>query len=273
MFIKIFKFITRKRIKLYSIKDSRSYLHQAYLYFLHKNSEKYLNRTKEIKNSYKNERCFIFFTDTSINEFNFDLIKGENVIASGMSFVHKDFEKCNIVSFFNPGPWSPKSLEILDFYFRSIYKKTQNGCHVICDSTAYPYRNEISSYREKDTYYISTNGSFLSSKDINSELHELNNIQEGSLPLGIAIASYLGFKEIYLLGQDYLNDPPIYGHFYDGFHETVNSSDYKSYRERASWMIEHVNKKGCKVINVIKDKKQKSSIESITFEDLESLLN
>jgi hypothetical protein len=38
-------------------------------------------------------------------------------------------------------------------------------------------------------------------------------------------------------------------------------------------MIEHVNKKGCKVINVIKDKKQKSSIESITFEDLESLLN
>ena len=140
------------------------------------------------------------------------------------------------------------------------------------DSTGYPYRNEIKSYRERDTYYISTNGNYVSSQSINSELHELNNIQEGSLSLGLAIANYLGFKEIYLLGQDYMSDPAIYGHFYDGYHEIGNPSDYESYRERGSWMIEHLKKKGCKIINVVKDEKQKSSIDSVTFQDLESLL-
>jgi hypothetical protein len=131
----------------------------------------------------------------------------------------------------------------------------------------------LTSYREKDTYYITSNGNYLSSSDISSDLHQLNNIQEGSISTALGIASYMGFKEIYLLGSDYLSDPPIYGHFYDGFHESGDASSYESYRQRASWMIEHVEKKGCKVINVLKDKTYSSSIESITFEDLISLSN
>ena len=77
------------------------------------------------------------------------------------------------------------------------------------------------------------------------------------------------FKEIYLLGADYLSDPPIFGHFYDGFDEVGKASDYESYRERAFWMIDHVQNRGCKVINVIKDNNQTSIIKSITFQDLE----
>jgi hypothetical protein len=129
------------------------------------------------------------------------------------------------------------------------------------------------SYREQDTYYIASNGNYLSSSDINSDLQQLNNIQEGSISTALGIASYMGFKEIYLLGADYLSDPPVYGHFYDGFHEVGSPSDYKVYRERASWMIRHIEKKGCKVINVIKDDKQISSIESVTFQNLKNLSN
>ena len=269
----IFKYITRKNRRGYALYDSRNMFYQVYLYFVNKSSTKHLSQTKKIKNSFNGERCFIFFTGTSTKDFDFDLIDGENVISSGMAFLHPDFDKCNIVAYFNPGPWEPRSIEKMDFMFSSIYKKTKDGCHVIFDSTGYPYRNEIKSYRERDTYYISTNGNYLSSQDVNSELHELNNIQDGSLSLGLGIANHLGFKEIYLLGQDYLTDPPIYGHFYDGYHEKGEPTSYKSYRERASWIIEHVNKNGCKVINVIKNEKQTSSIESVTFQDLEGLLN
>ena len=109
--------------------------------------------------------------------------------------------------------------------------------------------------------------------DINSDLQQLNNIQEGSISTALGIASYMGFKEIYLLGADYLSDPPVYGHFYDGFNEVGSSSDYKVYRERASWMISHIENKGCRVINVLKDKTYSSSIESITFQDLKNLSN
>ena len=106
--------------------------------------------------------------------------------------------------------------------------------------------------------------------NINSDLQPLNNIQEGSISTALGIASYMGFKEIYLLGSDYLTDPPFYGHFYDDFHEVGNPSDYKVYRERASWMIRHIEKKACKVI---KDDKQISSIESVTFQNLKNLSN
>jgi hypothetical protein len=219
------------------------------------------------------KRCFIFFTGTSVADFNFDLIKGEPVIACGMSVVHKDFKKNNVVAYFDPGGWEPRSLLYLDLVFSAVYRSTKKGCSIFLHSTAYPYRNEIASFRQDDTYYITSNGNYLSSSDIKSDLHELNNVQEGSLSMALGIASYLGFKEIYLLGQDYMSDPAIYGHFYDGYNEIGNPSDYESYRERASWMIKHIEKKGCKVINVMKDEKQTSSLESVTFQDLQSLLN
>jgi hypothetical protein len=272
MIKKIFKYLTRKNRRGYAIYDSRNMFYQVYLYFLHKSSSKNLSRNEKIKNSYRGKRCFIFFTGTSTKDFNFDIIKGEFVVGSGMSFIHKDFEKCNVISYFNPGPWEPRSLMTLDFLYSSIYKKTKNGCHIMLDATAYPYREEIRSYRDVDTYFIASDGNYLSSKDIKSELHELNNIQDGSLSLGLGIANYLGFNEIYLLGQDYMSDPAIYGHFYDGFYDIGNPNDYQSYRERGALMIEHLKKNGARVINVVKDNNQKSAIDSITFKELEYLL-
>jgi hypothetical protein len=274
MFIirKILRIILKKKMRGSSLKDCRNIIHQVILYLFYRKNSMLIKRNKSIKNSFDGKRCFILFTGTSVSDFNFDLIKGEPVIACGMSVVHKDFNKCNVVGYFTPGPWEPRSLLYFDVICSGVYRSTQTGCNIFLHSTAYPHRNEITSFREQDTYYITPAGYYLSSKDIRSELHEINNIQEGSLSTGLGIASYLGFKEIYLLGQDFIGDPPIYGHFYDGYHETANSSDYESYRERTSWMIDHIRDKGCKVINVVKDEKTKSSIDSITFRGLRDLL-
>ena len=270
---KFLRFFLKRKMRSSSLKDSRNIIHQAILYLIYRKNSKLLERNISIKNSYDGKRCFILFTGTSVSNFDFDLLKDELVIACGMSVVHKDFKKNNVIAYFDPGAWEPRSLLYLDVIFSAVFRSTKKGCSVFLHSTAFPYVNELTSYREKDTYYITSNGNYLSSSDISSDLHQLNNIQEGSISTALGIASYMGFKEIYLLGSDYLSDPPIYGHFYDGFHESGDASSYESYRQRASWMIEHVEKKGCKVINVLKDKTYSSSIESITFEDLISLSN
>ena len=93
----------------------------------------------------------------------------------------------------------------------------------------------------------------------------LNNTIYNNNYHGIRVNDY-GAQNIDFSGNS------IYGHFYDGYHETAKPSDYESYRERASWMIDHIKGNGCKVINVVKDEKMKSPIDSITFRDLRDLL-
>ena len=270
---KLLRMVLKKKMRSSSLKDSRNIIHQIILFLIYFKKKKLLLRNKNIKNSFIGKRCFIFFTGTSVANFDFDLLKNEPVIACGMSVVHKDFKQCNVVAYFDPGAWEPRSLLYLDVIFSSVFRSTKIGCNVFLHSTAFPYVNELTSYREQDTYYIASNGNYLASNDINSDLQQLNNIQEGSISTALGIASYMGFKEIYLLGADYLSDPPVYGHFYDGFNEVGSPSDYKVYRERASWMISHIENKGCRVINVLKDKTYSSSIESVTFQNLKSLSN
>ena len=270
---KILRMFLKKKMRSSSLKDSRNIIHQLILFLIYFKNKKLLLKNKNIKNSFDGKRCFIFFTGNSVENFDFDLLKNEQIIACGASILHKDFKKCNVVAYLNPGPWEPRSLLFFDFIFSSVFRTTKKGCSVFLHSTAFPHVNKLTSYREQDTYYLSSDGNYLTINDINSDLQQLNNVQENSISAALSVASYMGFKEIYLLGADYLTDPIVYGHFYDGFHEVANSSDYESYRERASWMIKHIETKACKVINVIKNDEQTSSIESITFQDLKNLSN
>ena len=267
------RFFTKRKLRGHDIASSRNIFHQIYLYFLYKKNKALIINNKKIKNFHDGERCFILFTGTSVKDFDADIIGNEKVIASGLAFLKSDFKKYNTVAYFNPAPWEPRSLKFFDFLAGGVYKNTSKHCKVFFDITSYPYAGEILNSKIDDTYFMSTNANYISTQDIESDLHKSNNIQEGSFSCGLGIASYLGFKEIYLLGADYLTSPIIYGHFYDGYHEIAESSGYKSYQERASWMIEHVSKKGCRVINVIKSEKQISSIDSITFDELQNHLS
>ena len=273
MINKIKKILIKSKLRNKSLFTSRNLLHQLLLYIFYKKNKKLIKSNKSIHNSYNGQRCFILFTGTSLIDLDFDIIKNENIITSGKAFLHKDFNKLNPVAVFQPGPWELRSLNLLEFISSCIYRNTNNGCHVFFDTTAYPYLSHIVESRLEDTYFLSQIGNYISSDNIQSDLHKPNNIQEGALSIGLGIASYMGFKEIYLLGSDFLTDPPVYGHFYDGFYEVADAADYESYRERASWMIRHIEKKGCRVINVIKDEKQASSIGSVTFEELKVSLS
>ena len=272
-FYKIKLFFMKRRMRSKSIHASRNIFHQSLLYIFSKRNIASIARNKKFENSHKGDRCFILFTGTSIKNYDFSILKKEKVIASGMAFLHKNYNNCSPFAYFNPGPWEPRSLLHIDFISSCIYKNTSKGCNIFFDVTSQPYIKDVVYSRSKDTFFITNKGNYTSSDEIEFELHKPNNIQEGSLSLGLGIAAYMGFKEIYLLGQDFLTDPVIYGHFYDGFNEVGDSSEFEWYRERAKMMIKNIEKKGCKVINVVKDNKQKSFIESITFNELVDQLN
>ena len=112
MFIirKFLRIFLKRKMRSTSLKDSRNIIHQVILYLIYRKNSKLLLRNKNIKNSFDGKRCFIFFTGTSVANFDFDLLKNEPVIACGMSVVHKDFEKSNVVAYFDPGAWEPKTL-------------------------------------------------------------------------------------------------------------------------------------------------------------------
>ena len=270
---KIKLFLNKRKMRSNSIHASRNVFHQSLLYIFSKRNIGVIAKNKKFENSCKGERCFILFTGTSIKNYDLSILKNEKVIASGMAFLHKNFNNCSPFAYFNPGPWEPRSLLHVDFISSCIYKNTSKGCNIFFDVTSQPYIKDVIYSRIEDTFFISNKGNYISSDGIESDLHKPNNIQEGSLSCGLGIAAYMGFKEIYMLGQDFLTDPPVYGHFYDGFHEIGNSEDYQVYRKRALWMIKHLEEKGCKVINVIKDEKHSASFESVTFKDLEAILN
>ena len=296
---KFHQLLLKRKMRSTNLKDSRNVFHQLLLYLIYYKNKKLLLKNRNVKNSFSGKRCYIFFTGNSVTDFDFNLLKNEPVIACGVSVLHKDFQKCNVVAYLNPGPWEPRSLLFFDFLFGNVFRSTKKGCSIFLHTTAFPYLKELTNYREQDTYFIASDGIYLSANDINSDLQKLNNIQEGSFSTALGIASYMGFKEIYLLGADYLSDPPIYGHFYDGYHEIGSPSDYSEYRNRSSLMIEHIESqksdshknpelkvyrdkaslmikhiwkdKSCKVINVIKNDEQISSIQSITFQDLKNM--
>ena len=75
---KFLRFILKRKMRSSSLKDSRNIIHQAILYLIYRKKSKLLTRNINIKNSFDGKRCFIFFTGTSVTDFDFDLIKGES---------------------------------------------------------------------------------------------------------------------------------------------------------------------------------------------------
>jgi hypothetical protein len=223
-------------------------------------------KLKKLQNIHDNDRCFIIATGPSMSMD--DLKKLNNEITFGMNSLCRAFDEIG---------WETTYFAIQD---KSVYKKmykdlgklsntklfvsddNSDVSQIKCNLTQFP----LNIYNHKT---VTDEFIYKFSDSICDEISSGFTIAYSALQIAI----YMGFKEIYLLGADYLTDPPVYGHFYDGYHEIGNPSDYESYRERTSWIVEHLNNKGCKVFNVVKDEKQSSSIDYITFKNLINLFD
>ena len=107
------------------------------------------------------------------------------------------------------------------------------------------------------------------SKKLNLNLNEIFklkkneiNFLKSSLRFSISLASYMGFKKIYLVGFDYLDDYATYYHWYEFKSEkSLKKSNYEK-----KFFKKILSKKKSKIILINKNGKS-YSLPSISYKD------
>ena len=176
-----------------------------------------LRRNSELRDRYNGKRIVLIFTGSSVNNISFKLLNNEYVLGCNFSVLHKDFENLNINFYLELETWSYRLYAFFRWLLEIVYNKTKPGTKVFLHASSYDLVKTIFGFRKKDTYYIGSNSRFNDVSNVYAKIEEMTNIITGGcFSASIAIAIYMGFKTIYLIGADYAKDPMISGHFYDG---------------------------------------------------------
>lgn len=177
-----------------------------------------LARNKKFHNKYKNKECYIFGNGASIKYIDLGDFRDKHSIVCTWMFLHKDFNKLNIVADYTLHP----------YYFGPIYRNPFTRKI----SLAKPGKEMIKLGRfnyKHPVFVCETNKRFLKKENIfyikfkkgsnyNQNrflLHEEFTMSQNSLYAGIGIAQYFGFKKVNLVGFDYITENSINGHFYE----------------------------------------------------------
>jgi len=175
--------------------------------------------TKDYKNKYKNERCFIIGNGPSLNHTNLNLLKDEYTFA---------LNQINLI--YDKYDWTP-----------SVYCSFSNRVEKTWrDNILYNIRNldvpiflckdyEKIITKELKINFIKTIGTSICNSKDKTQFHV--NIEEyvtkyGSTLLSVLeVAIYMGFKEIYLIGTD-LGYEKKNTHFDENYLKLTNPSRY-----------------------------------------------
>jgi len=178
------------------------------------------SRVLQLKNRHKGESCYIFGDGISIKWFDLNAFPEKPTFALGYIPYHKDSESLNLKyclltepKYFYPYfklPWPPKTWwrNKIQKKYRELITNYQN-IDFFVNLSNYPVLNG------KNIYYL-----FRSIDDSNFEflqecLAKGEGIYDGSLRCAIALAIYMGFRDITLVGCDYTHEPSRSRHWYE----------------------------------------------------------
>ncbi len=200
----------------------------------------YLKINRELRNKYSGKRCFILGNGPSLNNLDFKDLKDEYVFTVNMLMEHERFEELNpnfhvIVDgeIFNT---SEKNDLDKDYYIQKLEKLYQFSdltLFVPINNRQDVIRNGIDKkinvrYLQSYYYYKS-----IGNIEIDKTIPEFNKV----IQYAIAIASYMGFNEINLLGCEETSIMPFINLIMKG--ETSNDHCYvDSDEEKKSWKIQ-----------------------------------
>lgn len=162
------------------------------------------NRLRKFENRHAGETCYIFGDGPSLKWFDLKEFRNHISICCGMLPYHKDFKVLDLRYCLNVEPWlfCPAWVQQLKNPYLKNFKNLVNL-----------YRRTVNEYPEKNFFVSLSNYFFLSGKNINYVFKKLPesgenkllnqfNLFEGSFHASLALASYLGFSKIYLIGFD-----------------------------------------------------------------------
>ena len=230
------------------------------------------HKNEELENIHKGESCYIFGDGHSIKYYDISNFNDKIGIACNHFPFHKDFKKTNV----------KYSVLIEPYYFMPFFdrlvKKRKVEANFSFNPISFEYRKLIKSQRDINFFVSLSNYFFLSGKNVhflyrsilfNKKKAERNicekfNCDAGVLKRAISLAVYMGFKEIYLVGCDYLFYPRQSGHWYEYGSPIVS---YKYDKEYIDTFINELKKQKI-IFNLITPYEIKSNINVVTYFEL-----
>jgi len=229
-------------------------------------------KNKKLENIHNGESCYIFGDGHSIKYYDISNFNDKIGIACNHFPFHKDFKKTNV----------KYSVLIEPYYFMpffdTIFKKRKVESIFSFNPISYNYRKLIKSnksiiffvnlsnwlcLRGKNVHFLYKN--ILSQKKkYDNEICKKFDCDKGVLRRAISLSVYLGFKEINLVGCDYLFYPKQIGHWYEKGQPIIDFKFDKSYIDE---FISEVKKEKI-IFKLISPDKVKSNIDTITYFEL-----
>jgi hypothetical protein len=201
--------------------------------------------------STKNKRCFIISSGASINNYNLKLISKETLITNGTLYKHPDFRSLEVDYHYIGAPAFAiqkghrdgfyinqciNNKKDLTRWLKRFSKKNRRLIHTTLCKKPSEYFFELDSilspdttiianilskkYIQKSELYLNNNiyyflRSQLAGRNIEIDYTKLLRLPDGGIHGCISLAQFLGFKDIYILGNDYTFNPSLLMHDYD----------------------------------------------------------
>jgi len=183
--------------------------------------KKLIKKNNETKDSFQGRDCYIFGNGLSLKYFDLKNFSDKPSITCGWTFLHKDFNYLNVIADFEIHPgifwpfWKNQYSQNYEYnipnYISKKKKRFQKSKLFFTSVVNLP---GLLSY--KNIHYIYHFGK----KNFNSNFIDPSkefSLMENSLYSMIGVAHFMGFKNVYLVGMDYLLDDPLTGHFYENY--------------------------------------------------------
>ena len=230
---------------------------------------KILKKNGFLKDIYKDKDCFIFGNGCSLKSYDLTKFSKKNIFSCGWLFLHKDYKNLNILADFemHPGIFLP--------IWRNEYK---NKIELNRVNKIFKSKRRLNKPKYFFTSLINLPGLF-SFKNIHYLYHfgikkfdnrytdpsQKFSLMENSLYAMIGMASFMGFKNIYLVGMDYLLDKPLVGHFYENF-QTIDNQNESERRNKINFFNFFEKKSNFKL--VVSNPEHKSFLDTIEYRHL-----
>lgn len=292
-----------------------------------------LLRNKSLENIYEGERCFIFGTGLSVNDIDMSLLAGEYTFGSNFLNYHIEFHKLNIKFYASVSP--PSVLKNVDskatytdskihseediqvwlnedhllrysinpkVFFKKIDSDLNNNAIVFLGASSRKYVEKHKIFRNKQVFYLKPHKAVLDADYQKIDISKRITFYESVIFFMLAIAMYMGFEEIYLIGNDYTFEPSREFHFYDSlnfsktiekgivlqwinqiakarkikFYKMMEDEDYYKpvfvqYNQKKDAHVvvkEFAESRGVKIFNVVPDEFDSSIYKKITWKEV-----
>ena len=186
-----------------------------------KSKKQHTNSFKKLRNIHRGEDCFIFGDGNSIRSYDLRNFSRNKSFITKYLFTHKQFKYLNFKYstcidpfFFNSFINFPLRLFRLDYYkknlfnnflFRYLIAKSYKKL-ILKNKNAFFFISFYNMFfKNKRIYKISEDNNLILNAFFKFSKNQFN-FYKSSTRLGLSIANFMGFRNIYLIGFDYLED-------------------------------------------------------------------